>query len=211
MTKCNLRVFSKIRYYTILSLYFIFSMYIFARFASSFLYFWLAGIWLFDIARRRLIVNILLNELVDLIMRDINGNIVGSTIFVAKNITEIFSSLILIQYESNRLFVKRYFWISASVYYMVSFFCKTLNIDLTIIIFDFSIHTSRFLKNLQSFCILLLYTSLKSSSIYPLKSSWNNFQKLSSLQLYLSHIVIALTMSLTIDSRVFFIYSVLLF
>lgn len=76
-------------------LYFISSMYIFAKLGSFFLYPWLAKIWLFNMAERRLFVNKLLTKLVGLIIRGIDRDIMGGTISWG-SIIRVFLSLILI-------------------------------------------------------------------------------------------------------------------
>ena len=151
-------------------LYFALSVYIFARFASSHPYPWLLGVLLFSIGWRRLFINTLLIKLIGLTIRSMGRNIVGNTISEGRSIIGVFYNLMLIQYESNIPSINKYSWISAFNHCIGSFSYKTLNKDLAIIIFDVFIQTLCFLRKLQSFYILLLFISLKSSSVYLLKS-----------------------------------------
>lgn len=166
------------------ALYFALSIYIFARFDSSCPYVWLLEIWLFNRAWGRLFANTLLTEVVGLMMSGMNRKIEKSIvagIMSEDNAIRVFFSLKLTQYNLNVPFVDRYSWISASVYCVGFSSYKALNRDLAMVSFDFSIHTTRFLRNLQSFYTLLLCINLKSAFIYPLKSSWNDFYRSSSL------------------------------
>lgn len=121
-----------------LSLYFVLSIHIFARFINSYLYPWLLGILLFDGGWGGLFVDMLLTELVNLIMRGMGGNIVGDTLS-GESIIRVFFSLKLIQYKSNISFDNKYFWIFIFIYYMTFSFYKALNRNLTIVVLDFSI------------------------------------------------------------------------
>lgn len=141
------------------------------------------------------------------IKRSIMGDIMPKD-----NTMGVFLSLKLIQYKSNTPFIDRYSWILAFCLLHKFFFCKALNWDLAIVNLDFFIQIACFLRKLWSFHILLLFTSLKSSSIYLSKSSWNNSHKLLFFQSYFSYIMTVLAIFLATDSWVFSIFfSFLLF
>lgn len=147
----------------------------------------------------------LLTELVGLMTGGISGDIVGST-SSRESVIRVFFSLKLIWYELNVSSNNRYSWISASVHCVGFSSCKAFNRNLAIVILDFSIQTSCLRRNLRSLYTLLLFTSLKWSSMYLLKSSWNDSYKSSLFQLFVSNIVIALVMFLATDSQVVFIF-----
>ena len=180
-------------------LYFPLSRYIFARFASSCPYPWLLGVLLFGEGWRALFVDTLQTKLVGLMIGGISGDTVRGT-SSGESVIGVFFSLKLIQCKSNTTSDNRYSLISASVHCVGSSSCKTLNRDLAIVVFDFSIQTLRLWRNFRSLRTLLLSTSLKTSSVYPLKSSWNDSHKSSSFQSYVSYVVIALAMSSATDS-----------
>ncbi len=186
-------------------LYFASSLYIFARFANSRPSPWLLGVLLFGEGWGGLFVETLLTELVGLMMGDMGGDTVGGT-SSRESVIGVFFSLKLIWCESNVPSDNRYFYISAFVHYVGSSSCKALNRDLAIVVLDFSIQTPRFRRNLRSLHTSLLFTSLKSSSVYPLKLSWNDSHKSSSFQSYVSHVVIALAMFSATDSWVVSIF-----
>ena len=124
-----------------LSLYFASSVYIFAKFASSFLYTWMPWVCLFDGVWEKLFVDTLLIEVVGLMM----GGMKGDTI-PEKSGMRVFLSLQLIRYELNAPSVNRYSWMSVSVYCVGSSSCKALNRDLAMASLDFFIQTPRLLR-----------------------------------------------------------------
>lgn len=75
--------------------YFTLSIYIFAKFANFFLYPLLAKILLFDINRKELFIDILLNKLLDLLIKSMEGDKMRNKIS-KKNIIKVFLSLKLI-------------------------------------------------------------------------------------------------------------------
>lgn len=91
-----------------LPLYFILFVYIFARFANSRPYSWLLGVLFFGRDWKELFVDTLLTKLVDLIMRDMSGNILRG-ISYGESIIGVFFSLKLICYKSNVFFNNGYF------------------------------------------------------------------------------------------------------
>lgn len=126
-----------------LLLYFVLSVNIFARFASSCLYSWLLGILLFGRGWRGLFVDILLTKLVSLMVGSIGRDILRDTLF-GKSIIRVFFTLKLIQYKLNVPSDNRYSWISVFVYWISSSSYKVLNTDLAIIVFDFSTQIPHF-------------------------------------------------------------------
>ena len=119
-------------------LYFALFVYIFARFASSRPCSWLLGVLLFSGSYKRLFDDTLLTELESLMMRNMSGDTVGGT-SSGKSLIRVFFSLKLIWCKSNVPSHNRYSWISAFVYCVDLFSCKTLNRDLAIVVLDFSI------------------------------------------------------------------------